>query len=361
VCAASSELHKPHGVGRVMSSHEDSVASFAKPALPSPGRLVLFALILPAVYAASTQLLYSLAVYSQSVRPWLYPWMIFATAVLSWGLGRYVEQAWIRWALFAWCLLLLDLLTISACLANGPLPYHFAYVLVSAQISLLVIWTTLSTVPWQWRLPGALIALTVVIVFATLFADHEYAAQNWHAMLLLTSLVIVLSCFGLRLFGFVLQKSDAIPMEGHIRDSLHVNQFGLKHILIWATAMVPLLLIARGLDFLLLSHLGAQNIFLAALAALTIAAINLVTIYAVLGGGSWIVRLVIFVTATGLLAIGLAKYFNYVYWQNRSFSAMFYSMIQMRNQWVYWLCLDALLLAALLLFLRASGYRLARR
>jgi hypothetical protein len=125
--------------------------------------------------------------------------------------------------------------------------------------------------------------------------------------------------------------------------------------------MVPLLLTARSLDFLLLVRLEKQVILLAAAAALASASVNLVAIWVVHGGGSSIVRLVIFFAVPSLMAMGLTKYSEYVYLRYRSFSSMLYALLRMRDDWLYWLWLDALLLAALLLFLRASGYRLMRK
>lgn len=324
--------------------------------IPSRSHLLLSVVLLPAFVAGTNQLLFYLA------PDWLFPGMVFTVAVLSWCSGRYLHPVWLRWAVFAWCLALLNLLTLAACLASGALVYHFAYVLVSAQISLLAIWTILSPVAWQWRLPGALIGAPALILFATSFGGPHYqTADGWNAMMVMIAVVVVLLCGSLRLFGFILQKPELVQSDASDLGTPQAHQFALKHLFIWATAMVPLLLVARGLDLILLARLDTPVVFIAALAAVTTATVNMIAIWAVLGPGWWLARLVMFLSATVLMAIGLTKYFNYVYSQYRSFSPTQYALLRTRDDCFVWLSLDAVLLAALLLFLRASGYRLARR
>src|SRR5688572_19193648 len=127
------------------------------PLFGSPTRLVICAIVVPVVVAGTNQLLLNLMPHHSWLRPCLYPWMAFTTAVLSWSTGRYLVPEWFRWIVFGWCLVLLDVLTITACLTDR-LEDHFGYVLVSAQISLLVLWTILAPVAWQWRLPAVLVA-----------------------------------------------------------------------------------------------------------------------------------------------------------------------------------------------------------
>src|SRR2546423_14954458 len=96
--------------------HTGSVT--AMPSLPSLGRLFVFAVLVPAVVAASNQLLLAAIGTRHELAPWLYPWIAASTAALSWCTGRYLSPAWLRWIIFAWCLALLDLLTFIACLTH---------------------------------------------------------------------------------------------------------------------------------------------------------------------------------------------------------------------------------------------------
>ena len=179
----------------------------ATPALSSPGRLLVFAVLIPAAVAASNQLFFQLAEFQSERRWWLYPWMVFTTAVLSWCAGRYLQPSWLRWLVFSWCLVLLDLLTIAACL-SGPLPTDFAFVLISSQISLLAIWSILANVGWQWRLPGLAAFGAGLVVFAgTFVSELVYAELGYFDDPDHGGRGVV--CCGLRLRGFTLRQLNA--------------------------------------------------------------------------------------------------------------------------------------------------------
>lgn len=282
-----------------------------------------------------------------------------STALLSWCVGRYLQPSWLRWVVFTWCLILLDILTFAACL-SGPLPFHLAYVLVSAQISLLILWAILSPVGWQWRLPGVLIGTAALILFAGSF-DTSWGASGWYLMMLTVTAIVAAMGGGLRLFGFMLGRNQPASSHAEGHELLRTNQFGLKHLFAWATALVPLLVVARGLDFFLISRVQAQFLFPAALVALSIATVDLIAIWAVLGRGPWILRVAVYLSMSLVIAVGLSQYFGYVGSQNRTWSggSMLYPLV--RTDWMTWLWLDAALLAALLLFLRANGYLLVRK
>jgi hypothetical protein len=81
-------------------------------------RLLVCAIVIPAAVAGTNQAVFELATNNPGLRDWLYPWMAFTTAVLSWCVGRYLSPAWLRWMVFAWSLALLDLLTIAVCLSG---------------------------------------------------------------------------------------------------------------------------------------------------------------------------------------------------------------------------------------------------
>ena len=116
----------------------------------------------------------------------------------------------------------------------------------------------------------------------------------------------------------------------------------------------------------------ARELFLLALLALTIATVNLVAIWSVLGGGHWLVRLVVLVVSTSVLAAATSQFLSYVdssyktdprgwrYYSNAWYGSLVRGIAEEGDTWTSWLWLNAALLAALLLFLRASGYRLMR-
>jgi hypothetical protein len=338
-----------------MASFVSSSADERRWTLPSSRRLLAFAVLLPVAVAGTNQLFFDLISTHHALRSWLYPWMALSTAVLSWCAGRYLQPAWLRWIVFAWCLALLDFLTIAACL-DRRIDYQFGYVLVSAQISLLVFWAILGPGVWQTRLPVVAGLAVPVIIFSGSFAGNGYAERSWGAIMLLTSPIVGLLCGGLRYLGFLLHQLVAV--DAAVAGNRPTYQFGLKHMLIWLTVSGPLLLLVRGLD------LDGRYVFPAALLAVSAATVNLIAIWAVLGGGYWPIRIASLVGVPFLIAQGMSYYSAYLKskaanpWDN--YGSVSWTVREMEDLWIAWLWLDAALLGALLLFLRASGYRLMR-
>ena len=298
--------------------------------------------------------------------------MAFSTGILSWCTGRYLSPEWLRWIVFAWVLVLLDCLTIAACL-GGPVDRHVGYVLVAAQISLTVLWAALADVNWQWRMPAVLVAAAMVTAYSgTFYWGRRWGATNWDFLMMLTAAVMLLLCGAIRLFGFVLQKGTRDEIEADGEAGLQRHQFGLKHMMIWATALVPILLVARGFNFLVLRRLGGPDLFPLLLVALVIATVNLIAMWSVLGRGFVLLRLAVLLIIPYPLAIGLGWYLATVetsyqrpFGSGTIFARSWYDSLMsgiadIDNSWPAWLWLNAALLAALLLFLRASGYRLIK-
>src|SRR6187401_2320593 len=90
-------------------------SSESVPYLLSPGRLLVCAMLIPVVVAVTNQLLLDEIGRHYKLSILLYPWLALITAVLSWSAGRYLYPAWLRGTIFAWGLILLDLLTFIAC------------------------------------------------------------------------------------------------------------------------------------------------------------------------------------------------------------------------------------------------------
>ncbi len=332
--------------------------------LPSRRCLLLFAVLLPAVVALSSQAILILAS-PIHLQFWFYPWLVLCTAVLSWCAGRYLWPIWLSWLIFAWCCALLDILTIAACLGS-TVDIQYAFVLVSAQISLVVLWAILETSSWQWRLPGVLAVAAAVWGFARIFIRTPYGwySCGWFVLWVLTAIVVVILCASLRLLGFSLCKAENSSTNSGRPNSLRSYQFGVKHMLFWATAMVPMLLIGRGIDIVVLKSLGEPGTFQAVLLAIVVATINLTAIWAALSSGALILRLTVLLCVAFSLSIGVSQYARYMHSvlmnNPRRYDNVMHYLFSTDVSWTSWLCLDAALLAALLLFLRANGYRLER-
>jgi hypothetical protein len=331
------------------------VATPTKASLPPLRTLILSAVLLPTFVAVTNQgLFYSLRLFP-SLRPLFYPWIVFTTAVLSWCIGRFLRPFWLSWIVFGWCLVLLDLLTIAAC-QNGVLPRDLAFTLMAAETGLLVSWTILADVDWRWRLPIACVAAPSIVIFA-----RNWRYDHWATLVFLAAAVMAFICSGLRYSGFLLQR-DGKESQFQSRASI---QFGTKHMLIWAAAIAPLLLVARGADYLVFANLDRQSIFPAIVLSLTLAIVSLIAIWAVLGAGPLPIRVAILLFVPPVLAFGLNLFgaalrpppgapWNWG-------GAIRHLLWELESGWATWLWLDAALFAALLLFLRASGYQLARK
>jgi hypothetical protein len=330
--------------------------------LPPARRLLLFALLLPAFVAGANHLLIN-TLSGDSAKLWLFPALIASTAAMSWCAGRYLYPLWFRSILFAWCLVLLDGLVSMVCMSRR-LDDPYGYVLVSAQVCLLVLWAVLGAQPWQWRLPAVAALLLIVIVFSgsLLSSFRSSKGHTWNAMMIFAAAIIALVCGGLRYSGFTLQDlSRSTGEASHAHRPFY--QFGMKHMLIWFTVSGPLLLFVRSLD------LKGTTVFPAALLAFSIATVNLLAIWSVLGSGYWLVRVAALIGIPFLIAFGMSRYSVHLkatisiqgsIWQHDYYGTIQGVIIQMQNHWIAWLWIDAALLAALLLFFRASGYRLTR-
>jgi hypothetical protein len=332
--------------------------------LPSRRHLIAFAVLLQAAVAALNQALIA-TLPPDMLRLWLYPAMAASIALLSWCTGRYLKSEWISWIVFAWSLALLNLVTIAVCL-SGPIDDSFSYLMVTSQMSLIVLWAILGAAKWQWRVPVVLVATPVVMMFADVFMRSSYGrwgAPHWVILMLIATVVVALLCGTLRATGFALRLPKHEPNNSRDGESERVFQFGVRHMLVWSAALVPLLLVSRGLDFLVFGRIYARGMFPLVLMAGSLALINLTAIWAVLGSGPWFVRLgalLLVPLAFAFAMYGVTLYVESVTNRGYAYPSMHWALYDVDAAWVSWFMTGAMLLAALLLFLRAKGYRLLR-
>jgi len=322
--------------------------------IESPARFVLCAILLPAAVAGSN---YALFANYDHARAFLYPWMATSVAVLSWFVGRHLSPAWLRWLVFGWSLALLNLLTIATCL-HGPLPGHFAYALVSAQASALALWAILGPIGWQWRLPTVLAAVAIITLFYRVF--ESWGDDQWKLRMFAVATIVIVLCGALRLGGFTLRRSTEFETTAH-DPAMQLHQFGVKHMLIWTAALVPLLVLIRGINYFAFMRIGNYGVFPFALLVFAIAIVNMVAIWSVLGRGPWLIRLGALLVIPSMLATGVIAYMKSLYSGSpRRYDAVVWDIAGSGLSWRFWLCLDAAFLAEMLLFLLANGYRLMR-
>jgi hypothetical protein len=176
--------------------------------------------------------------------------------------------------------------------------------------------------------------------------------------MLLTTVIVMILCVGLRLLGFSLCDLNAISNEAVESDrTRRTVQFGMKHMLIWMTLTGPIVLIGREIDI-------GGALFPALLLAVSVATINLVAIWSVLGSGLWPIRLITLFLLPYAIGIGQESYSLHLKASlSRNIAPSLAAsplMADMADHWKMWMFFDAVLLAALLVFPRASGYRLMR-
>jgi hypothetical protein len=320
--------------------------------LPAMRVLLHFAVILPAIVVGGNLAFLKWA--SSEWKSWYFPIASISVAILGWCSGTYLRKAWIGWLVFAWSLALLDFLTLLAT-ADFEVRDEFAYVLISAEISLLILWAVLGPGQWQWRVPIAMALVPIVAIYVSEISIRDLS-QHWNRMMLFTTAVVTVLCLGLRLFGFVLDNPHTLHPDAQSVDRKPRLQFGMKHMLIWLTVTGPLVLVSREIDF------DGESIFPALLVAISAATINLIAIWAVLGSGFWPLRILACLLVPYAIGVGLETYslnlFATTVAKPGQSSPIAYIMGFMRRHWRLWMFYDAALLAALLLFLRASGYRL---
>jgi hypothetical protein len=293
---------------------------------------------------------------------WFLPAATASTALLSWCAGRYLQPAWLSWTVFAWSLVLLDLVTIAAGL-TGPINSRLAYTLVSTQISLLIVWAVLGQISWQWRLPAVVAAAAGVVVFTGSFST-SWISRMWNFVMILTAVAMLLFCVLARLRGFVVDHEGRASAPEEQCSEIRPSQFGILHMLVWATAVVPMLIVVREGRFAFPHGLDAETITLAFTVAVSVALTSLATTFLILGRGFWLARFSLALTLSVLLSIGLHYYLES---QMRTatgrgsaaFQAIAYSAGRETN-WPTWFWSNIALSAACLLFLRARGYRLMR-
>jgi hypothetical protein len=352
----------PNNGPRSIDRDHAQLASGANRNLPPPRRLLIYAILLPALVALANQLLIA-TLPGEDLRRWLYPTMAVSTALLSWCAGRYLYPAWLSWLVFAWSLALLDLISIAVCVV-GPIEDHFGYLMVTSQACLVVLWAFLGADKWQWRMPVVLIATPLIIAFTRVLNGSIYdrwGEPHWTILMLICTAVVALLCASLRMAGFSLRLPKATDAKSHEPDQRF--QFSMRHMLVWSAALVPLLLVGRGLDFLTFGRVNSQGFFPLILVACSLAIINLTAIWAVLGSGVWALRVAALFVVPAAFAYALYQLTLYLQSINQGWRpfTLLWVLFDVKDSWTSWLMMSSLLLAAILLFLRAKGYRLARR
>jgi hypothetical protein len=325
-------------------------------------RFALVALTLPTAIMAVDHLAWmnrSLLADYVTWHQFFFVWLVVKTALLAWFAGRMFGATLYGWILLGWGIALIDVNTFRASLGSDDVA-GLAYTSLSAQLGFLVLWSILATTAAAWRIAAGMVATAGIIFYATsLHSGWSY--DSMPITQALAAVVVAILCISLRLAGFRLQQLVGAP---ELRESKQreIFQFGVKHMLIWTTALPPLLLVMKGIDWFVYRRLGYVDLFPAALISVCTALVTLATIWLVLGQGNIVLRIAF--AAFAILVAGLTMYaqsssylLGYGPWPNEPMIRM---TVTLGGLWGVWFALVSGLLAAMLLFLRAAGYRLVR-
>jgi hypothetical protein len=293
----------------------------------------------------------------------LFPaWLGISIGLLGWCAGRFLYPAWLALLVFVWSVALLDLLTIIACM-SGPQPREFAYVVMATQCGALAIWSTLAETSWQNRLPAALGATSMIILFVSFWPN-----EDWSALLIVAAVVTAILGIVLRFLGLRIARDSS---AGSLQEGINSDrsQFGTRHLLLWAAAMSPFLIMTKGANYQEIYAYLKYDVLLAVLISSCIASVVFIGTWVALGKLRWPLRVLAMIATTMLTAfaleggVGLLYAIGFLrpyrgYWPQDAMTSVFRD-IQPHRYW--WFGLLGALTAALFMFLRGQNFRVAKR
>jgi hypothetical protein len=342
--------------------------------------LLLVAVLLPAAIAAVDYALMGRIFGGQATIAEVcahFGWYVVQVGLVGYVVGRGIAHPWLRWIVFGWILLLINVLAgslaMQAYLGWRPEQSMPPAALLSGQMGLGVVWAFLGDTKWTIRWP-AMIVVVAGLFFLWLSFGNYGGQRRWTELLVLQIFTLSALCGGLRLRGFrllILQEQDRLGQGDERRRPL---QFGIKHVLIWTTALAVVLGVARAFD--LLSWQGAlelarNGLLWKLMVATTSAMVIIVALWVALGRGHWALRYSLGPVFALVVGWGLAAWSSYnfttlrtlltsgaVAWYQSDWEVL--AWYEFGSWWIGWLLLSGGLLAATLIILRVLGYRLVR-
>lgn len=329
------------------------VNSSSDAARPLPlTRLVFVGAIVPAIFAVVDQWLMQRMFQAGPSRD-LAAAELMAVLVVQVGLlgvlcGRMVEPGWLRWVIYGWGLVLMDLHVIW--LADSWTISLLRSSLLAAQVGLVTVWAILGGGRWVTRVPVVLAVAAIVCL--PLLGPQVYFNETWSLFGVQTG-ALCLICGVLRSQRFRLGRMSpptTSEQTGASAVAAPPVQFGLRDLLFWMTALAVILAMAQGTNWLILTT--------GILAAIVLVA----ALWAALGKDPawlrWPLFALIAVSAGIVFTVG--EYFTRV--SNSTWSGLSDWRYMLRYHWEFlaWPPLAGGLLAAALLIFRTLGYRLSR-
>jgi len=282
--------------------------------------------------------------------------------------GRAMPYPMFRWLLYGWMMVLIDLLVGSMAMISSDsyvskvLP---AAALVAAQIGLAILWGTMGTSRWYWRIPSALGLGAGLLGFWVMAVPGN--GRLIGEILVMQAIVLTLLSGGLRISGYRLMPIDVQAQDsaGRARSRF---QFGIRDVLVWTTVLAVLLAVMRGAGMLVwVSLIDHPAIYFKGTVAFFSAMVIVFALWAALGRGHWLLRYSLLVivllslgTAMGSACANNGRLMKKWLPQPTNFDYDLYLWYEVGWWWIAWMFLSGGLLAASLMIFRAVGYRLVR-
>ncbi|MBW3599856.1 MAG: hypothetical protein KY475_21615, partial [Planctomycetes bacterium] len=192
--------------------------------------------------------------------------------------------------------------------------------------------------------------------------------EMWTELLVLQVVTLAILCGLLRLRGFRLQRIETAASAVAAAEQRRL-QFGIRHVLVWTTALAMLLGLGKALDLLswqTAQQLARDGMFWKLTVATTSAIVIIVALWVALGRGHWLARIVVgfvFALVAGSALAAWSIHNATVMaagggWRRRNWELL--GWYEVGWWWLGWLFLSGGLLAATLIILRTRGYRLVR-
>ncbi len=320
-------------------------------------RLFLVAVGLPAaVLAADEWVLRSIAQQDRSAPAigMIYGLFVAQIGLLGFVMGRLVDRWLLRWVVLVWGLVLVDTMLFRLVLEKpgwGGWHYYLPYALLSGQLGLVAIWGTFGPVRWPWRLPGFFVAALLMISFGFALRGRNH---EWVLLAIIQGVATLGLCVLLWFLGFRLRLPEGPGAPGGGQAGNQVFQFSIGHMLLWMAALVPVLLLAQGLDLWFLRHVFLRDWLGIVWIALGLGVVSLIALWAALGGRPAAIRIGTLALVPALVGAFLKLTILPLPSRGTPFKAQ---LVEIGWGWVAWTLLAAWFLAGLLLMFRAAGYR----
>lgn len=285
-------------------------------------------------------------------------WFVVQMAVLSYLAGSKLPSWGWRLLLVCWMLVLVNLLLGTSAAGRWNDQRLLALAFLSAEFGALAVWLILGS---GWL--GARVALVVlaslpVKMLADALGFHLRALRWGDAWSIIVAVQIAATSALAALLRVAGYRIECEEQTGETRGPV---QFSIRHLLIATTVVAVLVPVVQGLLRSSSPWMGAGQWLHASVDGVVLALVSLAALWTALGTGRWPIKLLVFV----LLAVAAGGGLHWLEATARyrySFSPyMSQPLTEAGWRWTPWALLTGAFLAGMLLVLRATGFRLARR